>query len=494
MDAISCDLSCQGDQHELLELMIEKLGASSIDAKNSDLLTPLICAVQRTNLKCVKKLIANGADVKCQGFMGVSVNPLIDSIASFHYNSNGSYEVMMDIFDVLLESGVDVNRTCDLSWRTLIMYAAELGITKCVQRLIQKDAQLDSADRFGYTVWALAAMKRGVEVLKLLLEDGGIDKDSIDNNGFRVLCWAVRGGNIQTVSYLLNLGVRITTDKLQKCMKPCKICRLNLAFYNISNRQRISDPYMEAVRLNMLEVVKLMDEYGCQLCKSTDTLNYAIHMNSVEVIDYLLCTHKYPLNDEYFERFSRWDWTINQTLLLNACRTASEQVVKLLLKHGADPNKMSCNEGIKANSAIIEAIHKRHVETIALLIRSGINLNIRSYHPDIGNVLPFEAAVYDGHSYAAKMLLLSGCSCGVHSLNNTQQLNTSITYEMQELLKEWNVHENNVIPLKQRCRQVILNQLSHQAEKKISELSLPPILVKYLSIPQLDDIINVEVF
>ena len=484
-----------GDQHELLELLMEKFKAWWINVRNSKCLTPLMCAVNKTNIKCVKKLIANGADVNCQGLTGVSKDPLIDSIANFHNNSPGSYEVMMDIFDVLLESGVNVNRPCYVNWRTPIMYAAELGITKCVQRLIQKGARLDSTDIYDYTVWTLAAMKGGVEVLKLLLEDGGIDKNSIDNNGFSILYWAVKGGNIQTVSYLLNLGVTITTVNSQACVQSCMICRTNLSCYSINERQRSIDPYMEAIKSNMLEVVKLMDEYECQLYKSTDTLNYAIHMNSFDVVNYLLCKYKYPLNDEYLERFDRRDrMTFHQTILLKACRTASEQVGILLLEHGADPNKMCCIDGITFNSAIIiQAIHKRHVGTIALFIRSGLNVNIRSYHPHIGSVLPFEAAVYTGHIFAAKMLLFSGSSCGVHSLKNNHMLKTGITDELKELLNERNAHKNNVIPLKQRCRMVILNHLSPQADKKISELSLPPKLVEYLTIPELDDI-KEEVF
>ena len=110
-----------GDQHELLELLMEEFEAWAINATNSKCLTPLICAVKMTNLKCVKKLIANGADENCQGLMmRDSVQPLINSIANFH-NSNDSYEpyeVMMDIFDALLDSGVDVNRPCDLHQRT----------------------------------------------------------------------------------------------------------------------------------------------------------------------------------------------------------------------------------------------------------------------------------------------------------------------------------------------------------------------------------------
>ena len=64
--------------------------------------------------------------------------------------------------------------------------------------------------------------------------------------------------------------------------------------------------------------------------------------------------------------------------------------------------------------------------------------------------------------------------------------------EMQEILMKWNVHKNNVLPLKQRCRMVILNHLCPQGYKKITELPLPRQLIKYLSIPELDD--SVETF
>ena len=65
-----------------------------------------------------------------------------------------------------------------------------------------------------------------------------------------------------------------------------------------------------------------------------------------------------------------------------------------------------------------------------------------------------------------------------------------ISPELKTIMKEWNVYMNNVLPLQQKCRIVILNHLSPQADNKITRLSLPPLLIKYLSIPELDDIIE----
>ena len=81
-------------------------------------------AVQNANIECVEKLIANGADVyyisrrrlpehKDGGIKEVKwskmVTPLIHSIFLLHPKSPQPSNVMMDIFNLLLKSGADVN-------------------------------------------------------------------------------------------------------------------------------------------------------------------------------------------------------------------------------------------------------------------------------------------------------------------------------------------------------------------------------------------------
>ena len=177
-------------------------------------------------------------------------------------------------------------------------------------------------------------------------------------------------------------------------------------------------------------------------------------------------------------------------LLIDACQSGSVKMVKLLLQHGIDPNINVCAE--KHPSTINVAILNLHVEVVACFIRGGVNMNTRSYHASMGMMLPFEFAVYRNYIYTAEMLLVTGCSHGVLSLDrNNHKLKENISSEMQDLLKKWNVHNNAVLPLQQRCRMVILNHLSPQAGKKITELPLPLVLIKYLSIPELDDIIKI---
>ena len=339
-----------GDHHELLELMIKELGRKLVNTKDLLGCTALIYAVQNANIKCVETLIANRADVNCSmdnvcdlyniTYDPCTVSPLLESIKLLRLDSPHSPHIMMDIFELLLDNGANVNKPYNLRKYTPVMCAAGIDNAKCVQKLLQKGAQLNPADN-----WNFAAKSGSVDLLKYLLEDNGIDKNSTDKQGRSVLFWTVNSGNIEAIRYLLNLGVTTTYHIPKKYLEPCNI-------------------------------------------------------------------------------------------------------------------------------------------------RGGANVNTRSHDLGLDIALPFEVAVLKGHIYAAEMLLTAGCSCGVHSWHNSHDLKANMTPEMQELLKKWNIHKNNVITLQQKCRMVILNHLSPQADKKIFELPLPSCLVKYLSFPELDDIMD----
>ena len=357
------------------------------------------------------------------------------------------------------------------------MYAVEVGNLRCVQKLIHKGAALHTADDAGCTVWSLAARAGSVDVLKCLIEDHCIDKNSVDKDGFGMLYFAVKSGNIEAVRYLVNIGVTLTTYTQQKrSVRACDICLVDHSSHFIHEMQLSGDPYMAAISMNMLEVVKLLEELGCQVYKCDEALRYAVHMNSVDVVEYLLCNHKYQVNRQYSEKH-HWDtWHPHQTLLMSACGNNFVKTVELLLEYGADPNIRTsfCNYPC----AINVAIQFGHVEIVAHLIGSGVDVNVRSECSSTDAVLPFEAAVDRSYIFKAEMLLAYGCSRGVHSLGNKHKLKTNVDPDLQELLKEWQVHKNNVLPLKKRCRMVILNKLSlilmslmFQTDKKINNLS-----------------------
>ena len=472
------------DHLEILKLVIKEFGMALINAQDELGRTALMCAVQCANIKCLKELIANGADMNLMSNTSM-VSPLIGSINLMHPESVCSSNIRMDIFDLLLDSGVNVNQPCSDHKRTPIAYAAIVDNVHCVKKLIEKGADIFTIDGDDFTTWMLAAREGSMNVLKWLIEDNGLDKNSIDKEGYSVLYWAVHGKSIEAARYLLNIGASTTRHPPRELVEPCQHCGTYLPFVT-EEKKMILHPCMQAIASGQVDMVKLFDKYGCQFYKHLYALSYAVRNGSVEVVKYLLSNYKYPLNSEYMA--VQQSWNPHNTLLTEGCQTKSVEIVKLLLEHGADPNKNNCLK--TCSSAINVAILKRHVEIIACFIRGGVNVNVKSYYPGIGAVLPFEAAVWHNHIYAAEMFLVYGSSCGVFNLNKKHKCKVDIAPDIQELLEEWNVHKNSVLPLQQRCRMVILNHLSPQADKKISKLSLPLPLIRYLNVPELDDVME----
>ena len=234
-------------------------------------------------------------------------------------------------------------------------------------------------------------------------------------------------------------------------------------------------------------MVKLLEDYGSKGCDLFTALRFAVIYNSVEVASYLLNKYKYPLNVEYMEELDQSE-PLYYTLLTEPKDRFSSQMIKLLLDNGADPAKQMCSE--TSVNAIMTAIGCGNVEVIAQYIRSGVDVNLRSYDDLYKNVLPFEASVLRGHHDIAKMFLISGCSCGVFSFQGNHKFKNNLKPEVVKLMKDWKVQENNVTPLQQRCRSVILNHLSPRADKKIGKLPLPRWIIKFLYISEIDDMVD----
>ena len=294
-----------------------------------------------------------------------------------------------------------------------------------------------------------------------------------DEVGRSILYYVVDAGNVAAVRYILTHGVTMT--------------KVIPTQYDKEKEHELHyDPFILAIDKNNMEVIKILDENGCQMAKSLYALRSAVREENTHLVQYLLFKYKYPLNQEY--AFVNWSGVTTYITVLAETACRSKAVATMLQQQGADPNKKSSKT--QYVSPLHDAISKCEVNTVSYLIRSGADINCRSFSGTYRNVLPFEAALLDNNSFhAAEMLLISGCSCGSYSLNIDQEIWSSTHYtELVNLLKKWNVQDNNVTSLQQMCRTVILKQLSPAANKKIDELPLPVMIIKFLGIPELDDI------
>ena len=374
-----------GDNHELLDLIPAYFDRTLINSKSHDWSTALLYAVRNVNLKCVKSLIANGANVNvenysCACYPSLSSSQqvqLLSPITRLQPNSEYSSIVMTEILALLLDSGVNVNKRSCISKPKPIEYAIYQGNVRCVKKLIEKEAWLDTIDRDGvYTSWSKVAGMGSADLLKCML-DHGINKECTDLEGQSLSSYTVRSGNVEAMQYLLDLGVTMTSYALGTAPGTddilCKGCGKSRLLINIDAEAKRRDPYMVACKFNMLPVVQLLEDYGNHNFKSMNALRYAVLDDSLEVVYYLLGKYMYPLNNEYALKI--YDNIVYRNILIEAC----DQVIDLLVDHGADPNRSICED-------------ERH------RFRSNVGL------------------------------------------------------QLEKLMKKWNVHENNVTPLKIQCR------------------------------------------
>ena len=164
-----------------------------------------------------------------------------------------------------------------------------------------------------------------------------------------------------------------------------------------------------------------------------------MRFSCLDSVEYLLGKNTYSLNKEYETSYSG---TGTCLILLNDYYYNNKvKITKLLLDHGADPNKKICNG--KGSSALIEATSQSHAAIITLFIRNGVDINFRSYDRRHDYMLPFEASILHDRPYVAERLLVAGCSCGVYSLGNSDMAN--IKSDLKDLMEKW-----------QQCRRMLL--------------------------------------
>ena len=487
-----------GDHHELLELIIKSYQQRIIHSVDIYGRTALMCAVDNANIDCIKCLLAKGADVTLEDDRyqtSVSaenkvLNPILNSIWMSRYVSTYPSVIMFDIFDLLLDAAFKEHKDHFRSRPDYILYALYNYNVYCINKLIKIGAPLDVIDSNGFYVWSLVARCGDVELLKSMFKRA-IDKDSIDKDGFSILWHVVTHGNIEAVRYMLDLRVAIPNYLPEERKTQCEHCKEDRLIIDTKSRQQLQNPCMVAIRDNSVETVKLMVEHGSQSCNSFTAIRRAVFYSSVDVVSYLLNTYTYHLNMEYIkvseQHQDRYYTLLTEPKLIPRCKSTAK-ITKLLLDHGADPAKQMCSP--TSVNAIMTAIRYGNVDVNAQYLRSGVNINFRSYDNIYENVLPFEASVLRGFHDVAKMFLISGCSCGVYSLKNDHRFKNNLKPEVVKLMKEWKVQENNVIPLKQRCRNVILNHLSPRADKKIKKLPLPTLITNFLNISEIDDIVG----
>jgi ankyrin repeat protein len=191
-DAPLADAAEKSDRASIRALLNRHVNVNQAQA---DGMTALHWAAYRDDLETVKLLIAAHAAVDAANRYGVK--PL--SLACTSGN-----EAMVEL---LLKAGADPNSTLR-GGETVLMTAARTGNIGTVKALLARGAKVDAKERRGQTALMWAAAEGHAPVVEALLRAGAEFRTPLPS-GFTPLGFAVREGRPDVMRVLLNAGADV---------------------------------------------------------------------------------------------------------------------------------------------------------------------------------------------------------------------------------------------------------------------------------------------
>ena len=456
--------ACYNGNIDIIKLLLSQDANPNIQDKEGR--TPLIEACSRGIIDIVKLLLSQDANPNIQDKEGRT--PLIEAC----------YRDYFDIVKLLLSHGVDLNIQ-DHQKRTGLWYACFSGCIDIVKLLLEYGAnpsELIAQVNDGETLLIRACKKDDFETAKLLLEYGANPNETTEFENTALLC-AFRNNNLELVKLLLSHGADIyyylissdivryknynnTLDLLlQNSSKPTiqkscyKFCDYlinepgDLLYKKLYTLEKLLD-YGAKISSNIFYnlVIKAFDIYTDHLYSDDYSLsNYygllkkilddvniseiSISKKGDKAIGWLIeiLIHKnldgnFNYIKELLNLMSNVDVNLPQdeTLLTYTLRFSNlpygYELVKLLLKHGADPNKKNkkgftplgialkignikiikllSKDGIDTNNltgqyALISALRNENFKLAKQLIKDNIDINVEYIDRYHGRISPF---------------------------------------------------------------------------------------------------------
>ncbi|RSL73986.1 hypothetical protein CEP53_000601 [Fusarium sp. AF-6] len=195
---------CHVDLVPILESRSPEILAQ-LDAKDGSGRTPLMYATERGDLPKARALVNAGADVNIKSSGG-------SSALGFALDSDMPEWTCLELVDLFLEAGTDIDMVDERQGRNFMHFAAERNNAPAVKRLLAAGAKIDpQTAKMPATPLAFAARYNAVDVIQLLYEEGA-DINASQNNGITPLLMAVGFNAHQGQAMLLRLGADYLRD------------------------------------------------------------------------------------------------------------------------------------------------------------------------------------------------------------------------------------------------------------------------------------------
>ena len=277
---------------------------------------PLIDAAKNVDREAVRSLLKQGANVNATQ---------ADGTTALHW---ASYRDDLESADLLIRSGANVNARNDLG-ATPLWAACQNGSESMVRRLLTAGANPNAALLLGETPMMVAA-RSGNPALVELLAAKGANVNARAARGQTALMWAVAQKHPEVVKVLIGNGADIhaRSDSWTEVMAVPPHGYLE---YNRAIPHGSETALMFAARVDDLASAKLLVAAGANVndedAWGVSAVVLAAHSGFTEVVEFLLEKGANANSDR-----------AGFTALHEAVMRRDEDLVKVLLDHGADAN------------------------------------------------------------------------------------------------------------------------------------------------------------
>lgn len=409
-DSRLADAIQAGDRAPAIELLSSK--NVDVNAAQPDGATPLIWAVHTVDVDLIRRLLKKGAEADVITKYGAS--PLAEAVSLGH----------VEMVRMLLKAGADPD-SANEAGQTALMLASRIGVTEVARLLIDHGANVNAVENWrGQTALMWAAGRNHPEIVRMLIDHGAAVHVRAKAND-----WQSQITSEPRAQYRQSGGL---TALLYAAREGCLECAKAIveagADINLASPDGIT-PLIMAIDNFSYDVAKYLLEEGADPHRwdwwGRTPLYVAVDMNSfhlgrggfnpagpafgrkpqtdakttpVELIRMLLDAGVDPNAQLSLRRpgrngggrFVDISLTVGTTPLYLAAINYDNEVIKMLLEAGADPNLPD----VRGNTPLLGAagmgispidsrgnylgdVQPRAIETLKILLQAGADINAR---------------------------------------------------------------------------------------------------------------------
>lgn len=418
---------------KIIDMLLEY--GSDANVKNREGHTPLFEAIQSNRVDVVTSLLDHGANPNLPGpkhmlWPAAGLPRILDLLLSRGADPKKAPGIMelatsinnIDSVRVLLRAGVDPNAKKDGIYTPLCssirdnrsdifelllangadpnVPSAEYPTFKCVTHyrtqylapLVAAGADLNSPKGILET----AVQCKNIEALYWLLDTGKVSpNDKTPRTGATPLTTAIRENQANLVDLLLSRGAdpNVRGENWPVCMAVHQPAILKRLLPALAEPRAFKGVMEMAVVANQLESIKLLLKAGVSVEDRNggvfSPLTTAIREDRKEIVHFLL--------EEAGADVNAPGEHLPIVKALRRLHGADTEIVELLLKHGADPNKI-----YRGHNAYIQAIENGDPDILKILIdKAGVDFNVK----DDSGMTIIEIAEHRGWEEGRQMLL-----------------------------------------------------------------------------------------